>query len=66
MTKFNRIVGTFTKTITKLEKLAENNANDAEFKLSNIAQLESDVEELSVEATQASLLAKKLSEFLEV
>jgi len=66
MTKFNRILGTFTKTITKLDRLASTNAYHAEIKLNDIAQLESDVEELSAEATQATLMAEKLNSFLEL
>ena len=66
MKKFTKIVGGFTKTIDKLDRLSESNAGRAEVKLERIEVLEGEVAELSTEATQAALMADKLRAFLEV
>jgi hypothetical protein len=59
------ILKVFTKTITKLEKLAERNRKKAGVKTAKADVLDLDAKRLLVEADEADKAAKRLQDLLE-
>lgn len=66
MKKYNNIMGTFTGTIAKLEKLAVANNTRMEVKTEIIKKLKAEAVELDVELQAALGTAEKIKSFLEV
>ncbi len=64
MKKYNSIIKGFTKTITKLESLAENNAKSAVCKRDEIVVLNWRIDALDAEGSMAATTARKLSELI--
>lgn len=64
MKKYNGIIKGFTKTIKKLENLAEGNANSAIFRRESINKLNNEIKALDNEGAMAATTARKLSELI--
>lgn len=66
MKAFNKIMGSFTKTVKKLEELEEKNISKkiaVDYKINTLAEK---AEALENEATMAALTAEKIRKFYEV
>lgn len=66
MRSFNKIMGSFTKTVKKLEELEEKNISKkiaVDYKINTLAEK---AEALENEATMAALTAEKIRKFYEV
>lgn len=66
MKKYNKIMGVFNGTITKLEKLATKNADAIEIKTANIRKLKAEAQALDEELHASMVTAEKIKSFLEV
>lgn len=64
MKKYNSIIKGLTRTIKKLENLAETNAGDAITHRSLIADLNNKINALDSEGAMAATTARKLSELV--
>ena len=64
MKKYNSIIKGLTKTIKKLDGLAETNANVARFRTETINKLNDKIIALDTEGQMAATTARKLSELI--